>query len=566
MTRTRDESDPVTPPRPRRAYGAGSIEERPNGKFRVQMRDPTRPGKRMPGRHFATYPEADQYRRGLLGVLASMDADGTLPEPDSLQRFAEAWLDEQEQLGDLRGMDTFRSQWDCHLSGTPLATMTVAAITEADVRVWLSGMLTKPALATKGGGKASTGRKLSRDTISKVLSELRQILEAARAKGLCHTNAARSVHVKGRRVRGNEVGTFLQLGEIDRLEACAEIPEPNRLVYLVAVYTGLREGELWGLHWRDVHLDGERPQVAVRFSHKGPPKNGKVRHVPLIGPARALLRRWKEIATPSKEDLVFPTSRGGRRGRSDDARWADYWLVKVRKADDGTRVRENVRQEGYSKRLQLGRPVRFHDLRHTCASHLIMGTWGIQWTLSEIAAFLGHSDTEVTERYAHLSPDHLHDKAAKTGGSGGSGTGSTGGSGAGSGDILNVPTDPLNPSKTTCAPGKGRTSNPQIRRGEVDPATTPTWALNGDVSGTLLRGVALRVLAEASAGQLAEATIQALALAVLDQPQARHALDLVQGDPTAPHRVRRALELAVMVVGATDSVRGADNADNADNG
>ena len=75
---------------------------------------------------------------------------------------------------------------------------------------------------------------------------------------------------------------------------------------------------------------------------------------------------------------------------------------------------------------------------------------------------------------------------------------------------------------------------------------------------------ALQVLREAAAGQLAEATIQALALAVLDQPQARHALDLIQGDPASPHRVRRALELAVMVVAATDSVRGADNADTAD--
>ena len=86
----------------------------------------------------------------------------------------------------------------------------------------------------------------------------------------------------------------------------------------------------------------------------------------------------------------------------------------MRREPDGTRVRENVRQAGYSKRLGFGRLVRFHDLRHTCASHLIMGTWGVQWSLSEIAAFLGHSDTEVTERYAHLSPDYLHGKAART--------------------------------------------------------------------------------------------------------------------------------------------------------
>ena len=58
--------------------------------------------------------------------------------------------------------------------------------------------------------------------------------------------------------------------------------------------------------------------------------------------------------------------------------------------------------------------MRFHDLRHTCASHLLMGTWGRAWKIEEVCAFLGHSDITVTQRYAHLSPDHLNRAAAET--------------------------------------------------------------------------------------------------------------------------------------------------------
>jgi site-specific recombinase XerD len=47
--------------------------------------------------------------------------------------------------------------------------------------------------------------------------------------------------------------------------------------------------------------------------------------------------------------------------------------------------------------------VRFHDLRHTFASHLVMGGVDIR-TVQEL---LGHKDIRVTMRYAHLAPDHM---------------------------------------------------------------------------------------------------------------------------------------------------------------
>src|SRR5262249_9923092 len=72
-------------------------------------------------------------------------------------------------------------------------------------------------------------------------------------------------------------------------------------------------------------------------------------------------------------------------GHGYDAGWAKTW-----------RQRCGIRHE-----------VHFHDFRHTCASHLIMGTWGRPWRLEEVQVLLGHRSITTTERYAHLAPEGL---------------------------------------------------------------------------------------------------------------------------------------------------------------
>ena len=59
--------------------------------------------------------------------------------------------------------------------------------------------------------------------------------------------------------------------------------------------------------------------------------------------------------------------------------------------------------EGAVRRCKLGKHIRFHDLRHTFASHLVMK--GVD--LRTVAKLMGHRDIRVTMRYAHLAPDHL---------------------------------------------------------------------------------------------------------------------------------------------------------------
>ena len=52
---------------------------------------------------------------------------------------------------------------------------------------------------------------------------------------------------------------------------------------------------------------------------------------------------------------------------------------------------------------KIKRPIRWYDLRHTCASSLVSGWWtDAHWTLEMVQAYLGHNSRLSTERYAHL--------------------------------------------------------------------------------------------------------------------------------------------------------------------
>ena len=146
----------------------------------------------------------------------------------------------------------------------------------------------------------------------------------------------------------------------------------------------MRAGEIWGLRWEDV--DFEEREILVRYSFDGPTKGGKVRRIPMLPPVFEELARWRRRDDVTRAaGLVFHARDGAMHTRGYDARWAKKW-----------RSAAAVRPD-----------VRFHDLRHTCASHLIMGTWGRAWRLEEVQVVLGHASRTTTERYARLAPDSI---------------------------------------------------------------------------------------------------------------------------------------------------------------
>lgn len=152
------------------------------------------------------------------------------------------------------------------------------------------------------------------------------------------------------------------------------------------VYAGLRKGELFGLQWTAVHLDGT-PRIDVVRSYRGLPKSKKKRHVPLHPELARILRLWRDQKVASDENLVFPTPRG-KMGRGDE----DYGLPELLKA------------------AECHVPAKpWHALRHSFASHFIMNGGNIL-TLQRL---LGHSDIKQTMRYSHLAPDFMTAEVAR---------------------------------------------------------------------------------------------------------------------------------------------------------
>ena len=153
--------------------------------------------------------------------------------------------------------------------------------------------------------------------------------------------------------------------------------------YAAALFTGMRAGEIAGLQWADV--DFATRLITVQRSWNGPTKAGDVRYVPLLSPLLSILRPWK-LANPG--GLVFTNIAGNMFDKS--ARIFQEALHRTLKAAGLPEVERNGKKRPY---------LRFHDLRHTFASHWMM-SGGCIFKLQRI---LGHKSAAMTQRYSHLS-------------------------------------------------------------------------------------------------------------------------------------------------------------------
>ncbi len=154
------------------------------------------------------------------------------------------------------------------------------------------------------------------------------------------------------------------------LKACQESTNPDLYaVVMLALSTGARKMEIWGMKWDQVDLGRE---VIVLYDTK----NGETRVLPLKGKALELMQE-KMLARRLDTDLVFP---GQNPQKPMDFRSAWRWAVKKAKIKD----------------------FRYHDLRHSAASYLAMNGA----TLAEIAEILGHKTLQMVKRYSHLSEAH----------------------------------------------------------------------------------------------------------------------------------------------------------------
>ncbi len=171
---------------------------------------------------------------------------------------------------------------------------------------------------------------------------------------------------------------FLDDGERTKLlAACKESSNPWLYpCVILALSTGMRQGELIGLKWQDVNLkDG------YLILHET--KNGERRRVPLAGLGLELLHGHAKVRRLDT-DLLFPGK------------------VYPNKPMDLRTPFETV-----LKHAQIT-DFKWHDLRHCTASYLAMNGA----SLAEIAEVLGHKTLQMVKRYAHLSDGHVSNVVA----------------------------------------------------------------------------------------------------------------------------------------------------------
>jgi len=159
---------------------------------------------------------------------------------------------------------------------------------------------------------------------------------------------------------------YLTYEEMDALiNACSLHLRP---IVMVALHTGMRKGEVLSLTWQDIDL-GART-IAVRHT-----KNNETKVVPIN---QTLYEELQRLPRHLHSAYIFCNAQG-----------EPYDEVK-------RSFKTACRKAGI-------KDFRFHDLRHTFASHLMMNSVN----LKAVQHLLGHKDIRMTLRYSHLSREHL---------------------------------------------------------------------------------------------------------------------------------------------------------------
>lgn len=287
---------------------------------------------------------------------------------------ARDWLDDKR--GDIRQgtYEQYRGHIENHLIPA-LGGIKVDAITYPVVRKFLN---------------TSTA---SRATARKILTTLNSIMTYGIRCGYTTKNPVEHVE---RPKRDNEDREQIDIFSPEEIRALIEA-EPNQMyktLFLTAALSGLRQGELFALRWKNILWDTGQISVEHSFSYgelNQPKSRAGKRRVDIPKALLSELRKWRLASRfKGKNDLVFCTATGNYLHRGN--LWNRHYKPALKRA--------NIK---YRK---------FHTLRHTYCSLLI--TQGED--MNYCRRMLGHSSISVTiDLYGHLMDSARPSAAEKLG-------------------------------------------------------------------------------------------------------------------------------------------------------
>jgi integrase len=220
------------------------------------------------------------------------------------------------------------------------------------------------------------GTLKNKRSASTIFTIMKTLFNKAVAWELIPTSPAQNVKAPS---KNPSVENHWEEGEIHRFLFSMK-DSPRIPLYLLALNTGMRSGELFGLKWDCV--DFQRNWIHVKRSYcqktkiiRETTKTKTFRRIPMNLSLRKLLA---ELKLASKDTRVF-----------------DPELLSMDPTHTSKRVSKDCKVAGV-------KVIRFHDLRHTMASQF-MARGGNIFELSKI---LGHTDIQMTQRYLHFAPEY----------------------------------------------------------------------------------------------------------------------------------------------------------------
>jgi len=225
-------------------------------------------------------------------------------------------------------------------------------------------------------------RGMNINTLRRILVTLNQIMNyAVRHRYIDHNpvREAERPRNSGNGMVKQEKAKVLDPSEIKKLVDSTEDCK-YRMIFLLAAFTGARQGEILGLKWTDVDWEEGQIHIQRTYNHGRffPPKSEASNRRVDVGPTVLKeLRKWKLACPRNDFNLVFPSETGTP-------------------VDQHHMIPRHFKPA--LKKANLPK-VRFHDLRHTYASLLIEQGEDVKYIQDQ----LGHSSPTVTlDVYTHL--------------------------------------------------------------------------------------------------------------------------------------------------------------------